>query len=167
MQSIVDPDTTGVSVKPHTVLAIEDNSSNFSLLGMILEGRPDVTLIGASQGSIGLELARQHHPDLILLDLHLPDIMGDEVLRRLKDDEATRDIPVVMLSADATPGQIERLLAIGAKKYLTKPLNVNQFLKVLEETLTKRDFVDVGDAVLNGGTDYQLPSPATTGSRLG
>ena len=87
------------------------------------------------QGRIGLELARQHVPDLILLDLHLPDIPGEVVLRRLRAEPATRDIPVVVLSADAMPSQIAGLLAAGTKAYLTKPLNLRQFLQVLEETL--------------------------------
>jgi PAS domain S-box-containing protein len=135
----IEPDTGAVSVKTRTVLAIEDNPSNLTLLEMILEGRPDVTLIGATQGSIGLELARQHRPDLILLDLHLPDIQGDEILRRLRADETTRDIPVIMLSADATPGQIDRLLKAGAMTYLTKPLNVKEFLLVMDECLKAND----------------------------
>jgi CheY-like chemotaxis protein len=80
---------------------------------------------------LGLELAREHLPDLVLLDLHLPDIGGDEVLRRLRDDPHTASIPVVILSADATPGQIQRLLHAGASEYLTKPLDVRQLREVL------------------------------------
>jgi CheY-like chemotaxis protein len=89
------------------------------------------------QGGLGLELAREHGPDMILLDLHLPDINGDEVLRRLRAEPETQGIPVVMLSADATPRQIERLLQAGANAYLTKPLDVKRFLQVVEETLAK------------------------------
>jgi CheY-like chemotaxis protein len=89
------------------------------------------------QGGMGLELAREHGPDMILLDLHLPDINGDEVLRRLRAEPETQGIPVVMLSADATPRQIERLLQAGASAYLTKPLDVKRFLQVVEETLAK------------------------------
>ena len=87
------------------------------------------------QGVLGLEMAREHHPDLILLDLQLPDIRGDEVLRRLQEEPATRNIPVVMLSADAMPPQIERLLASGAREYLTKPLDVRKFLGAVNEVL--------------------------------
>jgi CheY-like chemotaxis protein len=87
------------------------------------------------QGRLGLELGREHQPDLILLDLHLPDIDGDEVLEQLQCDERTAGIPVVMLSADATPRQIERLKAAGAFEYLTKPLNVRRFIAVLDEVL--------------------------------
>ncbi|MDQ3812685.1 MAG: PAS domain S-box protein, partial [Armatimonadota bacterium] len=118
-----------------TVLSIEDNLSNYRLIETILERRPGVKLLGAMQGGVGLDLAHQHHPDLILLDLHLPDIMGHEVLRRLRESPDTRDIPVVILSADATAPQIERLLAAGARNYLTKPLNVKEFFRVLDETL--------------------------------
>ncbi len=87
------------------------------------------------QGSLGLELAAEHQPDLILLDVHLPDIMGDEVLRRLQAEPRTRAIPVMVLSADATPGHIARLRDAGARAYLTKPLDVKQFLATLEEIL--------------------------------
>jgi CheY-like chemotaxis protein len=118
-----------------TLLYIEDNFSNLRVVEMLLHDHPGIKLLSAMQGSVGLDLARQHHPDLILLDLHLPDLMGDEALRRLLADEATRDIPVVMLSADATPGQIERLLSAGAREYLTKPIDVKRFLQIIEEFL--------------------------------
>ena len=87
------------------------------------------------QGRLGLDLARQHHPDLVLLDLHLPDLPGWDVLAALQADDATRDIPVVAVSADATPRQTERLLKLGARAYLTKPLDVDRFLKMLRQTL--------------------------------
>lgn len=118
-----------------TVLYIEDNLSNLKLMEYMLSGRPDVKLLSAMQGSIGLEMAQRHQPDLILLDLHLPDILGDEVLRRLQRHPQTDKIPVVMVSADATVHQIERLMAAGAKDYLTKPLDVSHCMKILSETL--------------------------------
>jgi PAS domain S-box-containing protein len=118
-----------------TILYIEDNVSNLRLIERIISDRPQVRLLSAMQGSLGLELARDHLPDLILLDLHLPDIGGDEALRRLREDPATRTIPVVMISADATQAQIDRLLAAGANEYLTKPLDVKRFLQVVETTL--------------------------------
>lgn len=131
-------ETGGQSVAQHTILYIEDNLSNLRLIENILDDRSEIKLISAMQGGIGLDLARQHRPDLILLDLHLPDMLGDEVLRRLQAEPSTRAIPVVMLSADATPGQIERLLGAGAKAYLTKPLNLRQFLQTLEETFNEK-----------------------------
>jgi CheY-like chemotaxis protein len=87
------------------------------------------------QGFVGLELARTQIPDLILLDIHLPDLMGDQVLERLKSDPITRDIPVVVLSADATRRQIATSMAGGALEYLTKPLDLKQLYKVLHEVL--------------------------------
>jgi CheY-like chemotaxis protein len=115
------------------VLLIEDNNANVKLLEQILESRPGVRLLCAGQGGLGLEMAREHRPDLILLDLHLPDMHGGDVLRRLLEDECTADLPVVILSADATPGQTERLLAAGARDYLTKPLDIRRFLAVLDQ----------------------------------
>ena len=118
-----------------TMLYIEDNLSNLSLVEHLLGNYPPIRLISAMQGLLGLELALRHKPDLILLDIHLPDIGGAEVLARLRAEELTRDIPVVVLSADATKSQIDRLLAAGAHDYLTKPLDVDHFLKVIEGNL--------------------------------
>ncbi|MBW3635734.1 MAG: PAS domain-containing protein [Armatimonadetes bacterium] len=123
----------------HTILYMEDNLSNLNLIEHILSRRAQFRLLSAMQGRRGLELAREHCPDLILLDLHLPDINGDEVLRHLRAEPATRDIPVIILSADATPKQIERLLEMGAGAYLTKPLDVKKFLAVLDGTLNQGD----------------------------
>ncbi len=117
-----------------TVLYIEDNLSNLTLIQRLIAHRPNVRLIEAMQGGIGLELAREHRPDLILLDLHLPDMEGGEVLQRLRGDQRTCLIPVVIVSADATPRQIERLKQSGASGYLTKPFNVGELLTVLDQT---------------------------------
>jgi len=119
---------------PRTILYIEDNLSNLRLVERILARRPEVILISAMQGSLGLELAGQHLPDLILLDLHLPDIQGDEVMRRLRADPRTERIPIVMISADATPEQVERLRRSGANDYLTKPIDVRRFLALVDAT---------------------------------
>ena len=91
--------------------------------------------MSAMQGSRGIELARDHQPDLIILDLHLPDLSGSDVLTRLCTDPRTKQIPVVILSADATPGRVKRLLEQGARDYLTKPLDVRQVLTLVDETL--------------------------------
>ena len=104
--------------------------------------RPGVKLIPAMLGRLGLALAHQHRPDLVLLDLHLPDISGDHVLRELQEDPELRRTPVVILSADATPGQVQRLLAAGARAYLTKPLDVRQFLALLDEILSASEAPD-------------------------
>jgi signal transduction histidine kinase/CheY-like chemotaxis protein len=119
------------------LLLIEDNLSNLKLVERILEARPGVSVLSAMQGGLGLELAHQHLPDLILLDLHLPDIPGDQVLHRLRADPATRSIPVIVVSADATPGQIRRLLEAGASDYLTKPIDVRRLLEVVDATLIR------------------------------
>jgi CheY-like chemotaxis protein len=85
------------------------------------------------QGRLGLDLARQHLPDLILLDLHLPDIPGWDVLAQLKGSEATRHIPTIIVSADATEGQCKRLLDAGARDYITKPIDVTEFYRAMEQ----------------------------------
>jgi CheY-like chemotaxis protein len=122
--------------RTRTLLYVEDNLSNLELVQRILSRRPEVKLLVAMQGRLGLDLASQHRPDLILLDLHLPDMRGEEVLRRLRATPETQRIPVVVISADATQGQIERLRAAGAQAYLTKPLDVKRLLTILDETLT-------------------------------
>ena len=122
----------------HVVLHIEDNPSNLRLIERILGRRGDVDVVSAMQGRFGIDLARQHHPSLILLDLHLPDISGEEILRRLLDDPLTASIPVVMVTADATAGQVQRLLSAGASAYLTKPLDVAKLLDLLDEMLSTR-----------------------------
>ena len=118
-----------------TVLYVEDNLSNLKLIERVLASRPEIRLISAMQGQLGLDLAREHQPDLILLDLHLPDMNGDELLHRLRADTQTAATPVVVISADATPGQLERLLRAGARAYLTKPLDVRRFISLTDELL--------------------------------
>lgn len=115
------------------VLYIEDDPVNFMLVERILEFRPALKLLHARCGQTGVALAQAHRPKLILLDLNLPDIHGSEVLRRLQDEPVTSKVPVVVLSADATPSQIERLLTAGARNYLTKPFDIDPFLAVVDE----------------------------------
>jgi PAS domain S-box-containing protein len=120
---------------PRTVLCVEDNPSNLKLIERIFRDRSEIKLLSAMQGRIALELAREHQPDLILLDSHLPDIPGTEVLRCLREDPATRQIPVLALSGDATETQINKLLAAGARDYITKPFDLRKFLDTVEEVL--------------------------------
>lgn len=115
------------------VLYIEDDPVNFTLVERILEFRPALKLMHARTGGDGVELAQAHQPKLILLDLNLPDMHGSEVLRHLQLEPATAKVPVVVLSADATPSQIERLLTAGARNYLTKPFDIDPFLAVVDE----------------------------------
>jgi CheY-like chemotaxis protein/anti-sigma regulatory factor (Ser/Thr protein kinase) len=121
-----------------TVLYVEDNLANLSLIESVMHSRPRIELIPALQGRIGLDLARRHAPDLVLLDLHLPDLSGEEVLRHLKAEPATRHIPVVFITADAMPGTAERLLAAGAAACLAKPLDIDEFLGTLDRLLGRR-----------------------------
>jgi CheY-like chemotaxis protein len=124
---------------PLTVLYIEDNLSNLQLVERVLSRRPGVRLISAMRPQLGLELAAEHDPDLILLDLHLPDMPGQEVLRRLQAEPRTAQVPVVILSADARPNLIKELLAQGVKAFMTKPLDVKELLGLLNTVATERD----------------------------
>jgi signal transduction histidine kinase/CheY-like chemotaxis protein len=126
----VTPPSTGPTRR---VIYIEDNLANLSLVQRILAERERIEIIPAMQGRLGLELAQEHQPSLILLDLHLPDISGDEVLHRLREDPLTAHIPVVIVTADATPGHLQRLLNAGALAYLTKPLDVSEILALIDE----------------------------------
>jgi signal transduction histidine kinase/CheY-like chemotaxis protein len=119
------------SSEPRRLLLVEDNLANFKVIQALLSEREHIELLPAMTGRLGLELAREHRPDLVLLDQHLPDMTGAEVLHRLKADPETRDLPIVVVSADATPGQIRRMLALGADDYLTKPLSLPRFLEVV------------------------------------
>jgi PAS domain S-box-containing protein len=119
----------------HTILCIDDNPSNLTLIERILANRPGVRLLKAIRGRMGLDLAREHHPDLIVVDVHLPDIPGDHVIRSLRNGPATGRTPVIVTSADSTPKQRKRLIAAGATEYLSKPLNVKRFLAAVDEAL--------------------------------
>ena len=143
-----------------SILYIEDNLSNLALIEQMLAERPGTALLTCMQGKVGLDLARQHTPDLILLDLHLPDLPGWDVLSQLKADSTTRHIPVVVISADATKRQMNRLMSAGAAHYLTKPLDVNKFFQVLDET-NGIDSVEQSQAaaISNGDVKEACPSP--------
>ena len=115
------------------LLYVEDDLVNFTLVERILEYRPLVKLMHAPRGQLGIELAESCRPKLVLLDLNLPDMHGSEVLLSLQKNPVTAKIPVVVLSTNATPSQIERLLTAGAKNYLTKPFDIDPFLAVIDE----------------------------------
>jgi CheY-like chemotaxis protein len=119
------------------VLYIEDNPANLKLVKRFLARYPQIEFLSASLGEDGVRLARKARPDLILLDLHLPDFWGDEVLRRLREHPSTCEIPVVMLSADATPHQIDRLLAAGAHSYMTKPIDCQRLIETVDKILKR------------------------------
>ncbi|WP_428420175.1 CHASE domain-containing protein [Methylibium sp.] len=119
------------------VLYIEDNETNVEVMRGIFGLRPQVRLAIATTGLDGLAAVRTATPDLILLDMHLPDIDGMALLQHLKADERTVDIPVVAVSADALPAQISAALQAGAIRYLTKPVAIDEVLAVLDEQLSQ------------------------------
>ena len=120
-----------------TILYIEDSSISISLLEEILKHRPWIRLITATHGALGLEMARQHRPALILLDLYLFDISGAEVMRELQKDPRTSAIPVVTVTGDESPASRQSLLSAGARDSLTKPLDVRQFLATVDKFVPK------------------------------
>jgi signal transduction histidine kinase/CheY-like chemotaxis protein len=119
----------GVSI---SVLYIEDNPANIEVVSRFVQGRPDVRLRSEVSGRAGIERAARDLPDIILLDLHLADLHGAEVLNELKAEPATAAIPVVVLSADASRGVIRRLLGGGAFAYLTKPIELAELGELLD-----------------------------------
>jgi signal transduction histidine kinase/DNA-binding response OmpR family regulator len=121
---------------PKTILYVEDMLETLLLVEHILNQRPSTSLVPAMLGGAALDLAAEYRPHLILLDLNLPDIPGEELLRRLKADPATSATPVVIISADATGERMDSLLALGAAAYLTKPLSVRDFLHTVDTLLT-------------------------------
>ena len=105
-----------------TLLYVEDNPANLKLVEQLIARRPDLRLLSAQDGNLGIELARASQPDVILMDINLPGISGIEALKILREDPATAHIPVVALSANAMPRDIEKGLEAGFFRYLTKPL---------------------------------------------
>jgi PAS domain S-box-containing protein len=118
---------------------IEDNETNVEVMRGILMQRPQISLSVSTLGLDGLAAVRARRPDLILLDMQLPDISGIELLRHLKQDEAVGSVPVVVVSADATPTHIQQALTSGALQYVTKPLDVARFLDTLDGILAEAE----------------------------
>src|SRR5205823_1158768 len=119
------------------VLIVEDNELNLKLLNDILEYQ-GYTVFTTRLGEPALELARQHRPDLILLDIQLPDISGMEAARRLKADDQTRTIPIIAVTAFAMSGDEAKILASGCDAYVSKPFNVIEFITLVERWTTSR-----------------------------
>jgi signal transduction histidine kinase len=118
------------------ILYVEDNVLNIDLVRRILGRHTDRWRLDVAMlGRLGLDLASQHHYDLVLLDLNLPDLSGMEVLRRLREDARTRGLPVFIVSADATQTRIDEAMAAGADNYVTKPINVKEFIAAIEKVL--------------------------------
>jgi len=130
----VDPLEQGDS-EPRTLLYVEDNPANLMLVEDLIARRPDIRLLTARDGNTGIEIARARRPDLILMDINLPGISGISALRILARDPATAHIPVVALSANAIPRDIEKGLESGFFRYLTKPIKVIEFMETLDTAL--------------------------------
>ena len=118
-----------------TLLYIEDNRANMQLVEQLIARRPDMRLLSATDGTRGIALARIHQPEVILMDINLPGISGIQALHILKGDPVTAHIPVLAISANAMPRDIEKGLEAGFFRYLTKPIRVNEFMETLNLTL--------------------------------
>jgi CheY-like chemotaxis protein len=119
----------------HTLLYVEDNPANLMLVEGIIARRPDIRLISARDGTQGIALAREAMPDAILMDINLPGISGIEALKALSADSSTAHIPVIALSANAIPRDIEKGLEAGFFRYLTKPIKIVEFMHTVDEAL--------------------------------
>jgi PAS domain S-box-containing protein len=120
-----------------TLLYVEDNPANLMLIEDLIARRPDIRLLSARDGNAGIEIARASQPDVILMDINLPGISGIDALRVLAEDPATAHIPVIALSANAIPRDIEKGLEAGFIRYLTKPIKVNEFMETLDMALER------------------------------
>jgi CheY-like chemotaxis protein len=118
-----------------TLLYVEDNPANLKLVEQLIARRPAIRLLTALDGNMGIQLARAHQPDVILMDINLPGISGIEALKILRDDPATTHIPIVALSANAMPSDIAKGLEAGFFSYLTKPIKVKEFMDALDAAL--------------------------------
>ncbi len=118
-----------------TLLYVEDNPANLMLVEQIIEGHPHMRMLSARDGNLGIALARAHLPDVILMDINLPGISGFQVLKILREDPATAHIPVLAISANAMPRDIDKGLKAGFFRYLTKPIKVNEFMDALDRAL--------------------------------
>jgi signal transduction histidine kinase/CheY-like chemotaxis protein len=135
-KSAVDaPAQTLPGTQLHTLLCVEDNPANLLLIEKLVARRPDIRLLSARDGNRGIEIARASQPDVILMDINLPGISGIVALRILAQDPATAAIPVIALSANAMPHDVEKGLEAGFFRYLTKPIRVDEFMETLDVAL--------------------------------
>jgi signal transduction histidine kinase/ActR/RegA family two-component response regulator len=118
-----------------TLLYVEDNPANLSLVEQLIARRSDLSLLAATDGLSGLRMAREQNPDLILMDINLPIMSGLEAMRLLKSSPDTAHIPIIALSANAVPHDIELGLTAGFFRYLTKPIRINEFMDALDVAL--------------------------------
>jgi CheY-like chemotaxis protein len=129
------------NARQRTLLYVEDNPANMKLVERLIAQRHDIHLLSATNGTLGVEVARSSHPEVILMDINLPGISGIEAMKILRKDPVTSHIPIVALSANAMPRDIEKGLEAGFFRYLTKPIRVTEFMNTLNEALefAKRD----------------------------
>ena len=125
------------SAQAHTVLYVEDNPANLLLVEELIARRTDIQLLSARDGLAGVSMARAHLPDVILMDINLPGISGIDAMLILANDSRTAHIPVIALSANAIPRDIQKGLEAGFYRYLTKPINVHAFMEALQQALTQ------------------------------
>ncbi|MFI3157155.1 MAG: PAS domain S-box protein [Methylococcaceae bacterium] len=135
-----------------TLLYVEDNRANMQLVEQLIARRPDMRLLSAGEGTRGIALARIHQPEVILMDINLPGISGIQALKILREDPATAHIPVLAISANAMPLDIERGMKAGFFGYLTKPIKVNEFMDALDMALEFAE-TGLGGAISRGYTD--------------
>ena len=132
------PDLAGALLDnsaPVTLLYVEDNPANLTLVEEIVRYCPQLQLLTATDGRLGVEMARTHLPQLILMDINLPHVNGTDALKLLRADPRTAHIPVIALTANAMPGDVERSMALGFYRYLTKPINLDEFTEAINSTL--------------------------------
>ncbi|MFZ4775398.1 MAG: ATP-binding protein, partial [Terrimicrobiaceae bacterium] len=123
------------ALRPHLLLYVEDNPANLKLIEQLIARRHDLRLLMAQNGKDGITLARGYLPDVILMDINLPGISGIETMKLLRLDPSTAHIPIIALSANAMPSDVEKGLEAGFFRYLTKPIRVNEFLETLDEVM--------------------------------
>ncbi len=146
------PAQAPVQAPPKTLLYIEDNPANMKLVERLMDRRPDIVLLTAVDGTLGIALARAALPDVILMDIHLPGISGIDALKALREDPSTAHIPVIALSANAMLRDIEMGQQLGFFRYLTKPIVVEDFMRTLDLAL---DTAAVASAASSAARDPQ------------
>ena len=143
MQTIRDEAHAPPGARPRTLLYVEDNPESLKLVALFVARRPDIHLLTAVNGKGGLEMALASRPEVIVMDINLPDISGFKALEILRSDPATAHIPVIAISANAMPIDIERGLKAGFFRYLTKPIKINEFMDALDMAL---EYAEKGSA---------------------
>lgn len=125
------------NTRKQTVLYVEDNPANLRLVEQLLKNLDNINMLSAHEPLLGLDLAEEYQPDLVLLDINLPGMNGYDVLKELKKREATQHTPIIAISANAMPNDVEKGLTAGFHAYITKPINVIEFLETIQNTLEK------------------------------